>query len=133
MKFHVCHHVGGEDIHPWSATKCSMTHGLNMTHEDVSFTVEPVKDLSILIVSTLSWTSMLKKEYMMPTAVLSISKSESLPKLISSQQKALAYQRGMQLFDVFQKFRRTGKFVTATADINNFRRVFQRLRGIRFN
>ena len=43
-------------------------------NEDVSSTLEPVKDLGILFASTLFWTTILKKEYTMPTAILSISK-----------------------------------------------------------
>ena len=43
--------------------------------ENVSFAFEPVKDLGILFVSTLSWTPPIETRiHMMPTTVLSISK-----------------------------------------------------------
>ena len=45
--------------------------------EDVSFSFEPVKDLGFLFGSTLPWTLHIEKKYMMPMAVLSISKEVS--------------------------------------------------------
>ena len=59
--------------------------------EDVSFTFEPVKDLGILFVSTLYWTPHSEKRIHDAYGHF-INLKRSLPKLISSQQKALAYK-----------------------------------------
>ena len=65
--------------------------------EDVSFTFEPVKDLGILFVSTLSWTPHVVKT-LHDAYGRFINLKRSFQKLISSQQKALAYKTYIQQF-----------------------------------
>ena len=64
---------------------------------DVSFTFETVKDLGILFVSSLSCTPHLEKRIYDAYGRF-INLKRSLPKLISSQQKALACQTYIQPF-----------------------------------
>ena len=63
--------------------------------EDGSLIFEPVKDLSIRFGSTFSWTLIFKKEIHEAYGRL-INLKRSLPKLISSQQKAFAYETYIQ-------------------------------------
>ena len=73
-------------------------HILVFEDEDTSVTFEPVKDLGILFVSSLSPVPLKLKKRLLDAYCGFINLIKSLPKLISSQQKTLAPQTYFQPF-----------------------------------